>query len=461
MNPAVLLALASAATGGATNRATTCPEVKPLNIRYLEDYSSYRAPACRSNLLRRLKLLPLGDESFVSLGGQLRLRWERFENERLGRIPTDGDGQLLLRGHLHADVWASPRWRGYFELRSTTILGRKAEPSPLDRDALDVHQLFVQARYPVLGGQMLFRLGRQEVARDFRLVSTREWPNLRLSFDGLLLSWSNGMMAIDAYGAVPAGNNDGAFDDVVPDGQQAVYGVHAVLRPKRIIEGVSVFFVGFYDESSRFVTQVQSSERRESIGAHIWLKEGLLRASMEGVLQVGRAGALDIFAWLFAGELGLDLRLGGGALELRTLVEVGSGDDDPADGTLGSFNAFYPNNRFFGGTAVVGAFSNAVHVSTSVSYARAPLRAVVSLEQFWRESTQDVVYGPSGFPSIVVPNANAAFVGHQVDLQLGWTVTRYVDLLARYAWFAAGDYPRMSTNVEDTHYLAVQLRLRL
>ena len=456
MSPGLLLALAI----GAADQ-DSCPQVKIKLIRYLEDYSTYRPPECHRSFLRALKFLPLGSESHVSLGGQLRLRWERFENERLGRVPPDDNGQLLLRAYAHSDIHLSKDWRVFAQLRTATVFDREADRSPLDRDTLDLHQLFVGGKFPVAGGQLLVRVGRQEVARDFRLVSIREWPNIRLAFDGTLLSWSNGMLSVDMYGALPVASSEGAFDDFLVDPLQAVYGLHAVLHPKRFIDGASLFFVGFFDESSRFVTQVQGSEQRQSIGTHVWFSEGILRGAIEAILQFGRAEDLDIFAWLFAAEAGVDITLLRGTLRFRTMLEIGSGDDDPSDDTLGSFNAFYPNNRYFGGTAIVGAFSNTVHLINTIAFNRAPIRASVELEQFWRESTNDVVYGPSGFPSIVSPESKSAFVGHQIDVQIGLAIVDNIDILLRLAHFVAGDFAAHTPASQDTTYVATQLRLVL
>ena len=441
--------------------AAVALSAEPQRSRYLEDYSSYQAPECRRDFWCRLKRIPLSDEAVVSLGGQLRLRWERFANERLGAIPTDDSGQLLLRAYAHADVHASARWRLFTQLRSATVVDRAAEPSPLDRDALDVHQLFVQFRHEVAGGNLTLRLGRQEVTRDFRLVSIRDWPNIRLAFDGALVSWTSGMITTDVYGALPVGSEDGAFDDFIPKPQQVVYGLHATLHPKTVVEGLSLFFVGFYDESSRFITQVQGAERRESIGAHIWFRLGVFSGGVEAILQAGRAEELSVLAWLLASDVALELSLGLGILRWRMGLEVGSGDDDPSDGTLGSFNAFYPNNRYYGGTAVVGAFSNSIHLRNSVEYILSPFRAVVELEQYWRESTADVVYGPSGFPSIVVPQTEESFVGHQIDVRCVLKAGIHAEVVFRFAHFFAGDYAEQRDQVRDTTYGGMQITFRL
>lgn len=256
------------------------------------------------------------------------------------------------------------------------------------------------------------------------------------------------------YAALPVGTNEGVFDDFSRDSWQAVYGATAIWQPSGVLEQLKLYLNGFYDESSRFVTQVQGSERRETLGAQAKLRAGPTRAAFEAILQLGETEGLDIFAWLLAAQLGVEMRVGGGVLSYQPVLEIGRGDDDPTDGVLGSFNAFFPYNRYYGGTGVIGAFSNSVHLFNTLAYRYAGWRAQLELEQFWRVSTRDIVYNPAGFPGIVVPGSDEAFVGHQIDLQFVWALHLNVETTLRFAHFFAGDYPQQRAGVRDTTYFS-------
>lgn len=71
-----------------TEKAPT-PAFRPVNFQ--EDYSSFR-DIRDTNMWTRLKYIPLGDDIYASLGGELRLRGEYRGGERYGMIPQDKNG---------------------------------------------------------------------------------------------------------------------------------------------------------------------------------------------------------------------------------------------------------------------------------------------------------------------------------------------------------------------------------
>lgn len=71
-------------------------------LRYDEDYSYLKDPAARTNTFDSIKYISLSDrgDSYITFGGQLRDRYEYFQNYLFGRPPgpkriqpTPGDGQ--------------------------------------------------------------------------------------------------------------------------------------------------------------------------------------------------------------------------------------------------------------------------------------------------------------------------------------------------------------------------------
>jgi hypothetical protein len=86
--------------------------------RYDEDWS-YLKDSKRSDALDRLKYIPLNDRGwYVSLGGEVRWRYEYFSEFAFGAGTQDPNGYWLQRYLLHADWHLGKRVRVFTQLQS-------------------------------------------------------------------------------------------------------------------------------------------------------------------------------------------------------------------------------------------------------------------------------------------------------------------------------------------------------
>ena len=88
----ILLGGPAAAIGAQNEDA--CPERPDYrNLRYEENWRSLADPTCGDGLFDRLKHLPWGDsgESYISFGGEGRLRYEFVNNGAFGSDPPDAN----------------------------------------------------------------------------------------------------------------------------------------------------------------------------------------------------------------------------------------------------------------------------------------------------------------------------------------------------------------------------------
>ena len=91
--------------------------------RFDEDYRFLADPARRRDALDAFKYLPLGvDGSFLTLGGELRERyeWTRNGGFAIGRRPgaPETSEVLLQRLMVHADLHLGPNFRAFVQLGS-------------------------------------------------------------------------------------------------------------------------------------------------------------------------------------------------------------------------------------------------------------------------------------------------------------------------------------------------------
>src|SRR6266542_2901134 len=92
---------------------------------------------------------------------------------------------------------------------------------PIDEKKLDIEAAFVEIGASEGDRWVVLQAGRQELNYGSgRLVSVREGPNVRQSFDGAKLKIKFGAWRIDAFAARPDLDKPGFFDNV-PDHRTA------------------------------------------------------------------------------------------------------------------------------------------------------------------------------------------------------------------------------------------------
>src|SRR5262249_41216923 len=174
-----------------TPSAPSAPSAPPSykQLRYEEDWSFLRDPTRRDDVLDRIKYIPLGEKEdwYLTIGGEVRMQYERFGNPGWGRGPKDDSGYLLQRYMLHADLHLGDRARVFFQIKSGLESGRTGGPRPVDEDKLEVHQAFVDVTLPSGAERpLVFRVGRQELLFvSAPLIAPPDDPNLRPNFHGL------------------------------------------------------------------------------------------------------------------------------------------------------------------------------------------------------------------------------------------------------------------------------------
>src|SRR5229473_2237813 len=247
------------------------PPFKPL--RYDESYEYLRDPSRRSDYLDAIKFIPLNTNGdwHLTLGGEIRERYEYYHNSLWGRGPQDDNGYLLQRYMVHADAHLGDYFRIFTQFKSGLEDGRNGGPRPTDRDDFDLNQAFFDVRVPFLESDSLtLRAGRQELSYgSSRLVSAREAPNVRLSFDGVKAIVKVNGWQVDAFAVKPVRTKVGVFDDD-PDPNQNFWGLYAVTPFPWLPGGnIDLYYLGLDRKNASF-DQGTAHELRHSLGTRIW-----------------------------------------------------------------------------------------------------------------------------------------------------------------------------------------------
>lgn len=418
-----------------------------------EDYSYLADPARRTEPLDAIKYIPLGNSgAWLSLGGEIRQRYEFFRNGAWGRDPKDDNGYLLQRYMLHADLHLGPRLRIFTQLKSGVSVGRNGGPRPPDADHLDVEQAFLEAG---LTRRVSVRLGRQELSfGSSRLVSFREGPNVRQTFDGVRLIVFQSGWRFDLFATKPVETNLGVFDDS-PDHARSFWGLYTThaLRflPKTHLD---LYYFGLDRKRARFDAGA-GREQRHSAGARLWGRTEAWDYNLEPVFQWGRFGAGSIRAWTVASDTGYRLLAVPGHPRLGMKADAASGDHHPGDDTLGTFNALFPKGAYFSEADLLGPY-NIMDLHPSIEFQ--PLRPVTvtfDADFFWRQSTTDGVYGIAGNLIQSGRNASARYIGAHASTQVEWHVDRHFAITGMYLRFFPGEFLRQAPPNRSVDFVAV------
>jgi hypothetical protein len=431
-----------------------------LQLRYNEDWSFLRGESERRDALDRIKYIPLGREGwYVTVGGEARLYYENFRDEVWGGEPADNNGFWLQRLMLHADWHFGERVRVFSQLKSGAIEGRVGGPRPPDRDDLDAHQLFVDYNFSTeKNSSLTLRIGRQEMSfGSSRLIGFREGPNIRLSFDGVRLLSKYKQWTLDGFAVKPVEVDRGFFDDGPIHGQ-TLWGVYA-MRPLRMIakdDKIDVYYFGLDKKQSRF-NQGSAREIRHTVGARIWNPSPPLDYNYEFVYQFGSFGKGNINAWTAASETGYTFEHTPLRPRLGLKADVTSGDKDPNNPDLQTFNSLFPKGAYFGELSPIGPYN---HTDLHPAINLKPHKQVELLTEwvwYWRTSTRDGLYGVPGNLERTGNTSRERYVGQSFYAGLHVDLDRHTTFDTVFARFWVGAFLRAAPPARDTTYFSAWL----
>jgi hypothetical protein len=385
--------------------------------------------------------------------GSVRQQYEHFTNEEWGAAPPDPSGYLLQRYMVRIDRHIVPGVTATFEVKSGIEWGRAGGPRIPDEDVFDLHQGYVDLH----DGVMTLRVGRQELQfGSSRLVSVRDL-NVRQSFDAVRGIATGTAWRLDAFASWPVTTRPDALDDAT-DSTRRLWGVYTVRHPRGSPHTVDVYYLGYGRGNARY-DGGRGRERRHSIGTRLSGNPGAVDYNIEAVGQWGSLDDLRIRAWGVASDVGYRL-----SLPMRPRIglraDTTSGDRDPTDATLGTFNGLFASAAYFGLIATAGPANHldvqpqlALEVSHAVSMSAGWL-------VFWRREAADGIYTWSGQLLRSAVGTRARFVGHSPSVTVRWTVNAHLSLSGDLSAFTSGPFIRESGPGKDSTFVRTTVAYR-
>ena len=286
-----------------------------------------------------LKHIPLSENVNISFGGELREQYQYFGNQNFGDVPPTfskvSTGQLWQRIMAHANVELGSKTRIFVQINSTF---RFFNPNPygeVDEDRLSIHQAFVDYNFAT---NWQVRLGRQEMGYgNNRILTFREGPNTRLTFDAAILKYKSDTRKIDFLAITPVNSGQFAFDEKsFKEYIFGIYGTENILPKKLMLD----YYIINFESKDRKYNFASGSENRQSYGLRLFSQNPKLNYELETTYQSGSFNNLAINAYGFSSDINYKLET-----KYNTIFGLGanyiSGDKNNADNQLNTYNLIY------------------------------------------------------------------------------------------------------------------------
>jgi Alginate export len=421
-----------------------------LSDRWKEDYR-YLADQPDKNAYDRLKYLPLPNRKdiYLSLGGNFRERLNVYDNDLFG-FRSQGDGhQFLHRFLIHADAHITDHFRAFVQLGSYLSSTNGLGSGPLDDNSVDLQQGFADMRI----GDVTARIGRQEFSLgSSRLISVREGQNVRRAFDGVRVMLGQDVFDLDAFGFEEVEVDQGGFDDSANE-KEKVWGINGnwTLKPTNL----DLYYIGLERNEAEYQDSI-GDENRHSFGVRVFGKRQAWDWNIEVIYQTGAFADLDINAWTVASVTGYTFHSMAWKPHIALSANVASGDDDPNDKQLNTFNPLYPNLSYFEEAALL-APQNFFNINPSLSFEpHESVKLSFDWNFFWRLSQNDAVYVRGLKPLLPTLGVDGHFVTHALTTNMDWEINRHLGLGLSYSHFFAGEVIDHAGG-NDTDYIKAQV----
>lgn len=467
---------------------------QPVNAQYAPPPPPAPFPGFLNEWLRK-------DDPYMAawdFGGQSRSRFEyKVDGGTSGggagldfrKTGVDNNNEYFME-KVRVRAGYTGKWFNVFvEGRHSSTTGDERGPhaGPESDGPLDLHQAFIgvgnHKEFP-----LSVKVGRQElVYGDERLVGAAAWNNIGRVFDAAKMRWQNPWFGADFFtgrAVIPNDNNFNVVNDY--DWFSGMYATTKLI-PKTLTD---FYFLSRNVSASSLTAQrpgnlVPFASPRDIYTVGMRFKSatnefGNWDYTVDVMGQFGhfndtRAGvpikSQEQEAYAFVAQGGYTFAEAFGTPRVALEYSYASGDSDPKDGKHGTFENLFPTNHKFYGYMDFFSLQNIQDVRAIFQLKPHP-RVSTALEAhgFWLADTHDNLYNVAGAPrgggvanaaGYGVNSNYGSYVGSEVDLIVGYALTRYAQLEAGFGHFFTGDYVDSSLKgvggSKDANYVYLQL----
>ena len=261
---------------------------------------------------------------------------------------------------------------------------------------------------------------------------------MKLSFDGFRLIAEGAHVRLDLFALKPVENNLGWFDDV-PNHAESLWGSYLTVPAPIASRGqADIYYIGL-DTKSATYNRGTAHQFRNTVGVRVFRPIGKgLDYNWEPNYQWGSFGSDSIRAWSVSTETGFTFDRTRFHPRPLLRADVYSGDGNPANHPLGTFNPLFPRGAYFTPKAVpfLGP-QNLIDVHPALQFQlKTNVTGAFAWDWYWRESTYDGTYA-FGSGALIDPagTSHARYLGNQGDLEIRWAPVRHIIIAFNLAGF--------------------------
>lgn len=361
-------------------------------------------------------------------------------------------------------------------------------------DSFDLRQAWIEIGNPK-DFPLTARIGRQVLSYgDERLVGAFDWNNIGRTFDAVRLRWEQPTWWVEGFVSSVVAPERGSYNQsdvfngnendrhqvfsglyyennaIVPwqSTDLYVFHLHENDNPKysqNALGDTNFFTLGtrWKSKPAAFAPHTSGLAKDGKTVIEEAPKPVGLDYTVEFAFQTGNVRGMDLFAFAGHGDVGYTFdhpwvpRIALG-------YSYSTGDDDPGDKDIQTFQNLFPTNHKFYGQMDLFSWQNLhdLELDTKIQ----PVRNVTiraDFHAFWLETTEDAWYRANGSTTVRPLNgaARAAgnYAGSEIDFNVTWAATRWLELQGGYSHFFAGDYLRDTGPSDDADFGYLQAKL--
>jgi len=417
----------------------------------------------QENFLSHLKNIKAGPLIFDT-GGQLRLRYEYYDNYTiLGYQPGNSDQLLLERIRLDFSVLFWNRPKLFLQLQDAHAFLTKIsdenfpKSNPLE-DTLDIRQLYIEWSH-IAGTPLGLKIGRQQISYgDQRVFGPGNFGNTgRYAWDAGMLKIDTEWIGTDLWiGKYLRYKTDLWPNPPVEDFLTFV----CYAWFKNLPFQLDVFYVLKYDYSGKISGEKgKGNLLSHSIGLQT---EGKLFDVIKGgatfVAQTGKYGQDKISALGANAKIGLIIPVPS-TPELTAQITWGSGDSNPGDGIHETFDGvFGGRDIYFYGYLSLFFWPNLKDIEFDFSIKpHKTISIFIQYHLFYLDQPKDAWYTTGIKISRIDKNgASGTNLGCETDLRIVWTLWKHLEIMAGFGLFQPGGFVRVTGEAKPASWTFLQ-----
>ena len=372
--------------------------------------------------------------------------------------PTD-DSWLLQRFRFGVKLKPTPWLTLYAQGQDVREIGSD-RPNVIGQmgaegdDSFDLMQGYVEIGDPK---KLSLKIGRQKLTYgDERIIGPLEWANQSRAFDGVKLHIEQPTWNLDIFTASVVMFTDGKFNEsdfINSDSTRDQIFSGAYFSTSVLPFQVTDAYLLHLDESggTSFFTL---GTRWKGLAPKLnnW------DYTLETAFQFGEVKDKDLKA--FGGHIDVGYNFVSTPWKPRVGVEFnyGTGDSNPKDSDIGTFQNLFPTNHKFYGYMDVFSLQNMQNVAINLSASPTDkLKLQVDAHAFWIADTNDSWYRANGVAAVrpITPGAST-YAGSELDFTATYKASKWLSFQAGYSHFFAGDYLSDTGAKSDADFVYLQ-----